>query len=66
MKKTFFIPAPPKKNGDCKYKPNCSFYATDSYTCTHGGGNYCGRYRKLCKSKKDKLPKEGYLETPAA
>jgi hypothetical protein len=47
MKKTFFILDQPKKHGNCKYKAICSLYSNSSYTCTHTGGGYCGKYRKL-------------------
>jgi hypothetical protein len=31
----------------CKFTPACRLYSTASYTCTHTGGSYCGKYRKL-------------------
>jgi len=36
----------------CKFKDKCSLYSTNSYTCIHTGGNYCGRYRKLNQDNK--------------
>jgi hypothetical protein len=31
----------------CKFTRSCSLYSNASYTCTHTGGSYCGKYRKL-------------------
>jgi hypothetical protein len=31
----------------CKYTSACNLYSNASYTCTHTGGTYCGKYRKL-------------------
>jgi len=28
----------------CKSAKKCPLYAPSSYTCTHGGGDYCGKY----------------------
>lgn len=48
MKKTYFILDEPKKKQDnCRYMAICYLYANNSFTCTHTGGNYCGKYRKL-------------------
>ena len=47
MKKTFFMMDQPKKQGNCKYKLICNLFSNSSYTCTHTGGSYCGKYRKL-------------------
>ncbi len=33
----------------CKFIGSCSLYSNASYTCTHTGGNYCGKYRKLSR-----------------
>jgi|GEM_PF-5660590 len=31
---------------DCKYiSQKCPNYSPDSYTCNHGGGDYCGKWR---------------------
>jgi hypothetical protein len=30
----------------CRFYP-CSKSAPNSYTCQHGGGAYCGEYRRL-------------------
>jgi len=35
------------RNTRCKFTGLCSLYSNASYTCTHTGGNYCGKYRKL-------------------
>jgi hypothetical protein len=45
--KKYFILDQRKKQGDCKYKPICSLYTDSSFTCTHTGGSYCGKYRKF-------------------
>jgi len=29
----------------CKFNRSCSFYSSNSYTCIHVGGKYCGKYR---------------------
>ena len=31
----------------CEYHKTCSHYTSQSYTCEHGGGNYCGTWRML-------------------
>jgi hypothetical protein len=31
----------------CKFTSSCDLYSSASYTCTHTGGDYCGKYRKL-------------------
>jgi hypothetical protein len=31
----------------CKFIRSCNLYTNASYTCTHTGGSYCGKYRKL-------------------
>jgi hypothetical protein len=33
--------------GKCKFTPSCGLFSNASYTCTHTGGSYCGKYRKL-------------------
>ena len=39
----------------CKFTDSCNFYTSKSYTCTHTGGNYCGKFRKLSRGKKGKV-----------
>ena len=34
------------KTNKCKYYKNCRDYRESSYTCNHGGGGYCGKYRE--------------------
>ena len=34
----------------CKFNRTCNLYTDLSYTCTHVGGTYCGRYRTLAKA----------------
>jgi hypothetical protein len=31
----------------CEYSGRCEFFSKASETCRHGGGPYCGEYRKL-------------------
>jgi len=31
----------------CKFDHSCNYYSNSSYTCTHMGGEYCGKYRIL-------------------
>ena len=42
------------RNTMCKFTSLCNLYSSASYTCTHTGGNYCGKYRKL-NDLKEKL-----------
>jgi|GEM_PF-3403314 len=57
VKTNFIIPTIPKRKNNCKYKPICTLFSDNSYTCTHTGGSYCGSYRKLSgkPAKKDYL-----------
>jgi len=41
------------RNTRCKFTGLCSLYSNASYTCTHTGGNYCGKYRKLSSLKEN-------------
>jgi hypothetical protein len=62
MKTKFLIMEEPKKQGNCKYKAACSLYSESSFTCTHTGGSYCGKYRKLS----GKPTTEDYIQTLTA
>ena len=31
----------------CEFYKTCPHYTSESYTCEHGGGNYCGTWRML-------------------
>lgn len=62
MKKTIVLEET-KKQGDCKYKVNCNLYTDMSFTCTHTGGSYCGRYRKL-SGKPTKEKNNHLIEVP--
>ena len=35
----------------CEFAGVCELYRADSYTCNHGGGPYCGRWRALKERK---------------
>jgi hypothetical protein len=37
----------------CKFTFSCNLYSKASYTCTHTGGNYCGKYRKLSRPEEN-------------
>jgi hypothetical protein len=37
------------RKAKCKFTRSCSLYSNVSYTCTHTGGSYCGKYRKLSR-----------------
>ena len=39
---------------NCKFSRVCKLYSNSSYTCTHVGGEYCGKYRAL-NQPKDKI-----------
>ncbi len=39
----------------CKFTDSCDFYSSESYTCTHTGGSYCGKFRKLDRGKQKKV-----------
>ena len=34
------------KGNKCKHYKKCRDYRESSYTCTHGGDDYCGKYRE--------------------
>jgi hypothetical protein len=39
----------------CQFNHTCKLYSNSSHTCTHVGGEYCGKYRILSqKSGKDR------------
>ena len=39
----------------CLFNRSCKLYSNTSYTCTHVGGGYCGKYRALSQiSKKER------------
>ncbi len=47
----------------CKFNRSCNFYSYSSYTCTHTGGEYCGKYRALLRtSQKDLVRKKSPTE----
>jgi len=40
----------------CKFFDTCQFADSTSATCTQAaGGDYCGAFRKLANSKKEKI-----------
>lgn len=45
----------------CKYKNECKHFRDTSYTCTHEGGPYCGKFR-FFKQQKSKSKKEHVVE----
>ena len=38
------------RKAKCKFTRSCGLFSNLSYTCTHTGGSYCGKYRKLSNS----------------
>ena len=36
----------------CKFHKTCPYYDEDGYTCAHGGGGYCGMFRRLEEEKR--------------
>jgi hypothetical protein len=38
--------------GKCKFTASCGLFSNASYTCTHTGGSYCGKYRRLSQPPK--------------
>jgi hypothetical protein len=50
----------------CKDAHLCDCYSSSSYTCTHSGGNYCGKYRSLEKTEPLKANNEtSFVMIPA-
>jgi len=66
MKKSTTFSSLITKKNKCKFTVICSLYSNASYTCTHTGGNYCGKYRKFdrLKHKLEPAEKNGALEIP--
>jgi len=48
----------------CKFTHSCSLYSNASYTCTHTGGSYCGKYRKLSRSGENFGSNQYLIEVP--
>ncbi|MGD0996372.1 MAG: hypothetical protein ABR909_12720 [Candidatus Bathyarchaeia archaeon] len=47
-----------KRRIKCKFTRSCSLYSNSSYTCTHVGGSYCGKYRSLARIAEGKFAME--------
>jgi len=46
----------------CLFSRSCKLYSNASYTCTHVGGEYCGKYRALLHiSEKEKDLTQNYI-----
>jgi|GEM_PF-1609470 len=45
----------------CKFTGSCRLFSTASYTCTHTGGSYCGKYRKLSRTPENKKVQTPFL-----
>ena len=46
----------------CLFNRACKLYSNSSYTCTHVGGEYCGKYRALSQmSKKDRDGNQSFM-----
>jgi hypothetical protein len=39
----------------CEFAKKCGLYSLDSYTCNHGGGDYCGKYKDLKYGRVQKM-----------
>jgi len=39
----------------CRFYKKCEHFGKDSFTCTHGGGDYCGKYRELIHNLNKKI-----------
>ncbi len=50
----------------CKDAHLCGEYSPSSYTCVHGGGNYCGKYRALKKNDPQKASTEESVDVVVA
>lgn len=40
-----------KRRCYCKFYLECEFFYVESYTCTHKGSDYCGKYRDFISKK---------------
>jgi len=38
-----------KRSRACIFSSICSLFYPESFTCMHGGGEYCGKYRSLSR-----------------
>jgi len=46
----------------CFFSRSCKLYSSSSYTCTHVGGKYCGKYRALSHvSEKERDMNQNYV-----
>ncbi len=55
------------RKSKCKFTRSCGLFSNMSYTCTHTGGSYCGKYRKLSNSLEESfttLTKKHLIEVP--
>ncbi|MGD0644153.1 MAG: hypothetical protein ABSA75_04540 [Candidatus Bathyarchaeia archaeon] len=53
--KTLVLPFFSLQEKKCKFNHLCNLYSNSSYTCTHVGGGYCGKYRALTQTTKNKI-----------
>jgi len=44
-----------ERQPNCKFIRSCKLYSNLSYTCTHVGGKYCGKYRTLNNPSKNNI-----------
>lgn len=49
-----------KNRSYCRFFKICRGFYLNSETCTHGGGRYCGKFRKIC-SIQEKIQKRRKL-----
>jgi len=45
----------------CEFSSLCDLYSNTSYTCTHLGGKYCGKYRVLSQTQKENVPLTDFI-----
>jgi hypothetical protein len=50
----------------CQFNRSCKIYSKSSYTCTHTGGTYCGKYRALSQNTiKEKGSNQNIIDAKA-
>jgi len=56
-----FLFFPFLEQSKCKFSRLCGCFSESSFTCTHEGGSYCGKYRALSGKPKENV-ETGVLE----
>ena len=47
----------------CQFCYSCELYYLESFTCSNGGGENCGKYRNLIIEKKKQKHKQTYYNS---